>query len=157
MQSCQLKKVQCMFSNVINEHGMLFGEHITIYYYRVQDSKRDVVCYPRWLLILKVFSCPAYAHLEEGKLEHRLKRCIFLGYASGVKRRRFSDTLIQGLWWLHLISPKEKSLLSQLIQEDTTWVEDETRSGALHLGDFHEETSRQQQKTHKQCNIVRPC
>ncbi|WRX08983.1 Integrase [Theobroma cacao] len=35
--------------------------------------------------ILRVFGCPAYAHVNDGKLEPRAKKCIFLGYASGVK------------------------------------------------------------------------
>ncbi|KAL5757330.1 hypothetical protein ACOSP7_019941 [Xanthoceras sorbifolium] len=34
---------------------------------------------------LKVFGCPAYAHINDGKLEPRSKRCIFIGYPSGVK------------------------------------------------------------------------
>lgn len=35
--------------------------------------------------ILRVFWCPAYAHVNEGKWKPRAKKCIFLGYASGVK------------------------------------------------------------------------
>ena len=34
---------------------------------------------------LRVFGCPAYFHIDQGKLEPRAKKCIFLGYASGVK------------------------------------------------------------------------
>ncbi|KAF3668075.1 hypothetical protein FXO37_09705 [Capsicum annuum] len=37
---------------------------------------------------LKVFGCPAYIHVNDGKLEPRAKKCIFLGYASGVKGYR---------------------------------------------------------------------
>ncbi|KAI4363876.1 hypothetical protein MLD38_020041 [Melastoma candidum] len=37
---------------------------------------------------LRVFGCPAYAHVKEGKLEPRAKKCIFLGYQSGVKGYR---------------------------------------------------------------------
>ncbi|KAG9453140.1 hypothetical protein H6P81_006044 [Aristolochia fimbriata] len=37
---------------------------------------------------LKIFGCPAYMHDNEGKLEPRAKKCIFLGYASGVKGYR---------------------------------------------------------------------
>ena len=33
----------------------------------------------------KIFGCPTYMHVNEGKLEPRAKKCIFLGYASGVK------------------------------------------------------------------------
>lgn len=37
---------------------------------------------------LKIFGCPAYALLNEGKLDLKAKKCIFLGYASGVKGYR---------------------------------------------------------------------
>ena len=35
---------------------------------------------------LRIFCCLAYAHMNEGKLEPRTRKCIFLGYADGVKR-----------------------------------------------------------------------
>ena len=38
---------------------------------------------------LKIFGCPAYAHIDNGKLEPRLMKCIFLGYKSGVKGYKF--------------------------------------------------------------------
>ncbi|KAK3033955.1 hypothetical protein RJ639_034119 [Escallonia herrerae] len=38
--------------------------------------------------ILRIFGCPAYAHVNDGKLESRAKKCIFLGYANGVKGYR---------------------------------------------------------------------
>ncbi|KAG8482498.1 hypothetical protein CXB51_024223 [Gossypium anomalum] len=34
---------------------------------------------------LKIFGCPAYAHVDNGKLEPRSIKCIFLGYKTGVK------------------------------------------------------------------------
>jgi hypothetical protein len=34
---------------------------------------------------LKVFGCTAYAHVNNGKLEHKAPKCVFLGYSSGVK------------------------------------------------------------------------
>ena len=34
---------------------------------------------------LKIFGCPAYVHVNNGKLEPRSVKCIFLGYKSGVK------------------------------------------------------------------------
>ena len=34
---------------------------------------------------LRVFGCTAYAHVDNGKLEPRAVKCIFLGYKSGVK------------------------------------------------------------------------
>jgi hypothetical protein len=34
---------------------------------------------------LKVFGCTAYAHVDNGKLEPRAIKCLFLGYGLGVK------------------------------------------------------------------------
>ena len=34
---------------------------------------------------LRVFGCPTYTHMNDGKLEPRAKKCTFLGYASGTK------------------------------------------------------------------------
>ena len=34
---------------------------------------------------LKVFGCTAYAHVDNGKLEPRAIKCVFIGYGSGVK------------------------------------------------------------------------
>jgi hypothetical protein len=36
-------------------------------------------------LQLRVFCCAAYAHVDNGKLDPRAIKCIFLGYASGIK------------------------------------------------------------------------
>ena len=37
---------------------------------------------------MKIFGCPAYFHVNEGKLEPRAKKAVFVGYASGVKGYR---------------------------------------------------------------------
>ena len=34
---------------------------------------------------LKIFGCPAYAHVDNGKLELRFIKCVFLGYKASVK------------------------------------------------------------------------
>nr|GEW27349.1 integrase, catalytic core [Tanacetum cinerariifolium] len=34
---------------------------------------------------LRIFSCPVYAHVNDGKHEPRAMKCIFLGYATGVR------------------------------------------------------------------------
>lgn len=47
---------------------------------------------------IHIFCCPADAHVNEGKLEPRAKKCIFLSYASGVKGYR--------LWCIDFKLPK---------------------------------------------------
>ena len=37
---------------------------------------------------LRVFGCTVYAHLNTGKLEPRVVKCIFLGYPEGAKGYR---------------------------------------------------------------------
>lgn len=34
---------------------------------------------------LKVFGCPKYYHVNDGKLEPRTKKGVFMGYGDGVK------------------------------------------------------------------------
>ena len=40
---------------------------------------------PTTYLDLKIFGYPTYAHVDNGKLEPRAMKCIFLGYKFGVK------------------------------------------------------------------------
>jgi hypothetical protein len=47
---------------------------------------------------LRVFGCNAYAHVDNGKLEPRAFKCIFLGYGLGVQASK--------LW-----NPKTKKVL----------------------------------------------
>ena len=37
---------------------------------------------------LRVFGCPTYIHVNDGKLEPRARKCIFMGYEVGVKGYR---------------------------------------------------------------------
>uniref|UniRef100_A0A5B7C5R0 Retroviral polymerase SH3-like domain-containing protein n=1 Tax=Davidia involucrata TaxID=16924 RepID=A0A5B7C5R0_DAVIN len=56
---------------------------------------------------LRVFGCPTYAHVNEGKLEPKAKKCIFLGYSDGVKGYK--------LWCTDENSPK------YIISKDVTF------------------------------------
>ena len=47
---------------------------------------------------LRVFGCLAYAHIKQGKLEPRAKKCLFIGYPTGVKGYK--------LWNLETEGPK---------------------------------------------------
>ena len=44
-----------------------------------------MVWYPANYAHLRVFGCPAYFHVNDGKLEPSTKKAIFLSYATGVK------------------------------------------------------------------------
>jgi len=47
---------------------------------------------------LKIFVCPAFAHIKQGKLEPRALKCVFLGYPEGMKGYR--------LWCTDLKPPR---------------------------------------------------
>ena len=47
---------------------------------------------------LKIFGCPSFAHVKQGKLEPRALKCVFLGYPEGVKGYR--------LWCTDLKPPR---------------------------------------------------
>ena len=59
---------------------------------------------------LRIFGCPAYAHVNDGKLAPRAIKCIFLGYASESKGYR--------LW---CSDPKSRKLI---LSRDVTFNED---------------------------------
>ena len=56
---------------------------------------------------LRIFGCPTYYHVNEGKLEPRAKKAIFVGYVDGVKGYK--------LWCL--------SLLKFVVSRDVTFDE----------------------------------
>lgn len=58
---------------------------------------------------LKIFCCPAYCYVKQGKLDPRVARCIFLGYETGVKGYR--------LW---CVEPKNQKLY---LSKDVTFDE----------------------------------
>jgi len=72
--------------------------------------------YERWtghkpnLDHLRVFGCLAYAHIKQGKLEPRAKKCLFIRYPYGVKGYK--------LWNLESEGPRI------IITRDVTFDED---------------------------------
>ena len=45
---------------------------------------------------LKIFSCPAYVHVQSGehsKLDSKSRKCVFLGFEKGVKGYRLWDPI----------------------------------------------------------------
>jgi hypothetical protein len=106
MNKTLLERARCMLSNAGLSKDF-WAELVNIDYYLVNRSPSTVLeCKtpsevwsgtPTGYSNLKVFGCPVYAHVNDGKLERRANKCIFLGYASGVKGCR--------LWCIELKSP----------------------------------------------------
>jgi len=116
MNRTLLEKARCMLSNT----GLpikFWAEAINTAYYLVNKFPSTTInCKTLekiWLssttnyLILCVFGCPTYAHVNEGKLEPIAMKCIFLGYQDSVKGYKLWD-------------PKESKLL---ISRDVTFDE----------------------------------
>ena len=40
---------------------------------------------------LHIFGCSAYYHVKDGKLDHRVRKSIFVGFKGGVKGFKFWD------------------------------------------------------------------
>ena len=76
---------------------------------------------PPTYLDLKIFECPTYAHVDNGKLEPRSMKCIFLGYKSSVKgyklwcseTKKFvisRDVIFDETSMIQVLAPKESSV-----------------------------------------------
>ncbi|KAK1627376.1 hypothetical protein QYE76_001691 [Lolium multiflorum] len=79
--------------------------------YNRDKSKTEVAQSPRDEM-LRVFGCTAYAHVDNGKLEPRAVKCVFLGYGSGVKAYK-------GLAWVEHVEEKE----NDVAENDNTVVQ----------------------------------
>ena len=64
------------------------------------------------ILILELFSCPAYSHVNEGKLEPRAKKCIFIGYGLGVKGYRLYNPESHKIFHSRNVTFDENAMLS---------------------------------------------
>lgn len=107
MNRTLLKRARCMRLNAgLSEH--LWAEVVNTACYLVNISPSTAIELktpeeiwsgkPADYSGFRVFGCPAYAHVNEGKLKPRAKKCIFLGYGQGVKGYR--------LWCTDPDSPK---------------------------------------------------
>ena len=70
---------------------------------------------------LKIFGCPAYAHVDNGKLEPRSMKCIFLGYKYSVKGYKLwcpetkklvisRDVIFYETSMIQVLAPKDSSV-----------------------------------------------
>jgi UDP:flavonoid glycosyltransferase YjiC (YdhE family) len=102
-----LERVSCLLSNVKLFRDFWAKAVNTACYLVNRSPSTSIDCktpYEVWsgtpadYSFFKTFGFPAYCHVNDGKLEPRSKKCIFLGYADGVKGYR--------LWCSNPKSPK---------------------------------------------------
>ncbi|KAG8487924.1 hypothetical protein CXB51_018372 [Gossypium anomalum] len=68
------------FNRLYKSEGIV--RHLTIRYTPQQNGVAERM---NRTIMEKIFGCPAYAHVDNGKLEPRFIKCVFLGYKAGVK------------------------------------------------------------------------
>jgi len=125
MNMTLLERVRCMLSNVGLWHRRdLWAEAASIACYLVNRSPHSALDFkvPEEIWLgnpvdysnLNFFGCPAYAHVNNGKLAPRFVECIFLGYASRSKGYRLwcSDPKFQKLILSRDVTFNEDALLS---------------------------------------------
>ena len=82
---------------------------------------------------LKIFGCPAYAHVDNGKLEPKLVKCIFLGYKSSVKGYTLwcpetkklvisRDVIFDETSMIQVLAPKDSSVETVVMIYACAWV-----------------------------------
>ena len=76
-----------------------------------------------------MFRCLAYAHVKQGKLEPRAKKCLFIGYPSSVKGYK--------LWNLEPEGPRI------IVSRDVTFDEDSTMKVEKDKSQLNENQSRE--------------
>ncbi|KAG8486697.1 hypothetical protein CXB51_020179 [Gossypium anomalum] len=94
MNKMIMEKVRCMLSNV-NLPKSFWAETASTACFLINRSLSVAIekktpqevwsGNPANYSNLKIFRCPAYAHVDNGKLEPRSIKCVFLGYKAGVK------------------------------------------------------------------------
>lgn len=97
MNHTLLERMRCLLSNA-NLSKDFWGEAVSTATFLINRSLSSAIGFntplDKWtgkppnLNNLRVFGCVAYAHSREGKLDHRAKKCLFLGYPHGVKGYR---------------------------------------------------------------------
>ncbi|KAG8478363.1 hypothetical protein CXB51_028111 [Gossypium anomalum] len=68
------------FNRLCKSEGIV--RHLTVHHIPQQNGVAERM---NRTIMEKIFGCPAYAHVDNGKLEPRSIKCVFLGYKAGVK------------------------------------------------------------------------
>ena len=107
MNRILVEKLYCMFSNAGLSKEFWVEVVNSICYLLNRSSSIPINCRTLeevWFSSLfnytnfRIFCCLAYAHVNEGKLELKTRKCIFLGYADGVKWCDTIDVEILGMF-----------------------------------------------------------
>jgi hypothetical protein len=69
---------------------------------------------------LRVFGCTAYAHVDNGKLEPRASKGVFLGYGSGVKAYKLWNPDTQKAFYSRNIVFNESALFTSAVSTSAT-------------------------------------
>ena len=77
--------------------------------------------------MLKVFRCPTYYHVSEGKLQPRAKKGFFMGYGNGVKGFQVWSPSERKVIRNGDVAFDELSMLHSKFDEDLGKVEDVTK------------------------------
>lgn len=106
MNRTLLDKVRCMMISS-NIPKSFWGEAVMIVCYLINLTPSTTLNgdtpYEKWYgkcadySTLRTFGCAAYSHQNEGKLEPRSRKCVFLGYPEGVKGYRLCDRSQKGV------------------------------------------------------------
>ena len=90
-----LERTRCMLLNT-DLSKKLWAEAVATVAYLINRSPSSVINnktpkevwsdHPPDYSSLKIFGCSTYAYVNQGKLEPKSIKCIFVSYASGVKR-----------------------------------------------------------------------
>ena len=126
MNKTLLERPRCMLSNsVLNKS--FWDKAINTTCYLVNRSLSTAIDFRTFIEVwfnkpddysmLKVFGCPGYCHVNEGKLEPRAKKDVFMGYENGVKGFRIwsmskrkvilsRDVTFDELYILHFVKKK---------------------------------------------------
>ncbi|KAH9684683.1 DNA (cytosine-5)-methyltransferase [Citrus sinensis] len=137
-----IERVRCMLLNTNLSKGF-WAEVVTTAAYLINRSPSSALGFktpqelwsgkPPDLTNLRIFGCPAYAHIKQGKLEPRAVKGYFLGYPEGIKG--FKIWTLNGKPSRILISrdvtfDKEQMLQSKLETEiKATETEEEESAG----------------------------
>ncbi|GJS37167.1 retrovirus-related pol polyprotein from transposon TNT 1-94 [Tanacetum coccineum] len=117
MNKTLLERTRCLLLNAGLDRSF-WAEALNTTCYLINRSPATAIDYktpievwsgdPAYYLKLRVFGCPAYYHVSEGKLDPRGEKGIFIGYGDGVKGYR--------IW-----SPSERRVI---LSRDVTFDED---------------------------------